>query len=189
MKCCTGKLHNLTLLGRPGHDVQCCGSILQSSQDVCCSSEDKEVLYFAKTGFFCCGHLYYNTSMWSCCAGKLSPVHKAGQHQNVTIKESTLLSLNNLNESSLCNAMQIGTIESVSPCSNVFSNVLKIHGRNASVQPLVSPYILQTPDHCSVPKLIPGNSYFFNEDNVFTDYNHNSVLQSLYFIFSKCYRP
>ena len=30
MKCCAGTLHNLTLLRRSGHDVQCCGSILQT---------------------------------------------------------------------------------------------------------------------------------------------------------------
>ncbi|KAF1394070.1 hypothetical protein PFLUV_G00022680 [Perca fluviatilis] len=189
MKCCAGTLHNLTLLRRSGHDVQCCGSILQTPHNVCCSSEDKEVLYSAKRGFGCCGHLYYNVSLWSCCAGKLSPVPKVGQHQSVMIKESRLLSVNNLNETDLCDEMQIGTVESVSQDSIMFSNVLKIHGRNATVKPLASPHILETPDRCSSPKLIPGNSYFFDEVKVFTDFNHNSILQSLYFILSKCYRP
>lgn len=54
-------------------------------QSVCCLSEDKEVLYSIEAGFRCCGHLYYNSSLWSCCAGKLSPLHHPGQHQNKLI--------------------------------------------------------------------------------------------------------
>ncbi|KAK9520895.1 hypothetical protein VZT92_020754 [Zoarces viviparus] len=183
MKCCAGTLYNLTV----GHEEQCCGSILQTAQNVCCSSEDMEVLYSAKTSFGCCGHLYYNTSLWSCCAGKLSPVPQPGQHRSETVKE--LLSVNNLNESALCDEMQIGTVECVSRHGITFNSVWRIHGRNASVIPLASPHVLQIPDYCSTPKLVPGKSYFFAKDNVFTDFNHDSILQSLYFIIYKCYRP
>ncbi|XP_042343372.1 galaxin [Plectropomus leopardus] len=179
-KCCAGTLYNLTI----GHEAQCCGTILKTSnQSVCCSSEDKVVLYSTKTGFGCCGHLYYNSSLWSCCAGKLSPVRRPSK----TIIETRLLSVNNLKEEDLCNTIHIGTVERVSLSSIMFKAALKIHGRNATVTPLASPYILRH-DRCSSPKLTPGKSYFFNEVNVFADVNHDSTHQSLHFIFSKCYR-
>ncbi|XP_045930859.1 galaxin isoform X1 [Micropterus dolomieu] len=186
MKCCAGTLYNLTCLGH-GHDAQCCGSILQKPMDVCCSCEDKEVVYTKKTGFRCCGHLYFNTSLWSCCAGKLSPVHQPGQHQSNMIEESRLLSMNNLNETHLCENILIGTLEHVSLRSIVFSSVLKICGRNAIMKPLPSPHILKRSDHCNSPKLIPGKTYFFDEANFFTDFNSGSIVQSLHFIISKCY--
>ncbi|XP_031717063.1 uncharacterized protein LOC116391008 [Anarrhichthys ocellatus] len=176
MKCCAGTLYNLTV----GHEEH---------KNVCCSSEDMEVLYSVKVRFGCCGHLYYNTSLWSCCAGKLSPVPQPGQHHSEKIKESKLLSVNNLNETVLCGKMQIGTVESVSLHGIMFNSVLRIHGRKAFVRPLASPHLLQTPDYCSTPKLVRGKSYFFDEVNVFTDFNHDSILESLHFIISKCYRP
>ncbi|XP_051255078.1 uncharacterized protein si:ch211-195m9.3 isoform X2 [Dicentrarchus labrax] len=179
MKCCAGTLYNLTSLGTDIHTARCCGSLLQKAQDVCCSHEDKELLYSAKTRFRCCGHLYYNTSLWSCCADKLSPLHQPGHHQNKMI-----LSLNNLNETDLCKEMLIGTVDSVSLHSIVFRSVLKIHGR--TMIPLPSPHILKKPDRCNFPKLIHGKTYFFNEVNVFTDFNHDSILQSFHFITSKC---
>lgn len=82
--------------------------------------------------------------------------------------------------------VRIGTVESVSLHSIVFKSVLKIRGKKAKVKALPFPYILKTDDHCSSPKLIPGKTYFFNKVNVFTDSNHDTVLQSLHFIFSKC---
>ncbi|XP_041796712.1 uncharacterized protein si:ch211-195m9.3 [Chelmon rostratus] len=188
MKCCAGTLYNLTRLGKLGHEVQCCGSVLQEPKDVCCRHYDEELLYSAKTGYRCCGHLYYSTSLLSCCAGQLNPIHQPGHHQNKGIKESRLQSMNNLNETDLCKDMLIGIVESVSPHSVVFSAVLKIHGRSAAVKALPSPYVLKTHDHCNSPKLIPGEIYFFDEVNFFIDFNHASSIQSLHFIMSKCYR-
>ncbi|XP_076591363.1 uncharacterized protein kcnk20 [Chaetodon auriga] len=189
MKCCAGTLHNVTHVpGKLEHEMQCCGSILQRPEDVCCMSEDKELLYSAKTGFRCCGHLYYNTSLWSCCAGQLNPVHQPGHHQNNTITESRLHSLKNLKETDLCGDMLIGTVDRVSPHSIMFSTVLKINGTTATVRALPSPHILQIQDHCNSPKLIPGKIYFFREVNFFAYFNHGSILQSLHFIISKCHR-
>ncbi|XP_030600730.1 uncharacterized protein LOC115790874 isoform X2 [Archocentrus centrarchus] len=185
MKCCAGTLYNLTVLEKHGGDGQCCGSILQKPQDICCSSEDKEVLYSAKTGFRCCGHLYYSTTLWSCCAGRLRSIHKPGQDQRKMINESRLLSVNILNNNDICKEMHIGTVESVSLHSIVFRSVLKICG-GTIMKALPLPHILNTDDPCSSPKLIPGKTYFFNKVHVFTDFNHNSVLQSLHFIISKC---
>lgn len=116
------------------HTVHKNALYLLYKQDVCCSCEHKEVVYTKKTGFRCCGHLYFNTSLWSCCAGKLSPVHQPGQHQSnmiegqlcnvwtqnslmyvyylsdnmcVSFSESRLLSMNNLNETHLCENSKI----------------------------------------------------------------------------------
>ncbi|XP_019222673.1 uncharacterized protein LOC102080642 isoform X1 [Oreochromis niloticus] len=186
MKCCAGTLYNLTSLDKHGGDAQCCGSILQKPQDICCSSEDKEVLYSAEIGFRCCGHLYYNTTLWSCCAGGLRRIREPGQDQRKMINGSRLLSVNNLNKIDLCKEMHIGTVESVSLQSIVFRSVLKVHGMEAKVKALPFPYILERDDRCSSPKLIAGKTYYFNKVNVFIDFNHDSVLQSLHFIISKC---
>ncbi|XP_029373637.1 uncharacterized protein LOC115053208 [Echeneis naucrates] len=191
MKCCAGTLYDLKSLGIRGQNAQCCGSILQNLQKegVCCSSEDQELLYANKAGFRCCGHLYYNTSLCSCCAGKLNPVRQQGQHQAKLITESKFLLLSNLNENGLCGEMKIGIVESVSLNSIVFSSVLKIHGSSATLKHLPSPHILRVPNRCNYPKLIPGKSYIFDDMNVFTDFNHKSSLQTLHFIISKCHHP
>ncbi|XP_005471063.1 galaxin isoform X1 [Oreochromis niloticus] len=173
MKCCAGTLHRLTAATANG---ECCGSILYT-EGVCCLSEDKEVFYSAKTDFRCCGHLYYNTSLWSCCAGKLRP-RKSGVFHN-----STILSLNKLNQTQLCNPIKIGTVESVSQHSIVFSSLLEINGQIASLKPLDWHYSWNKP---YLPELTPGKTYFFNDDNVFIDFNHDSLLQSIRFIISKC---
>ncbi|XP_039865438.1 uncharacterized protein LOC120719944 [Simochromis diagramma] len=186
MKCCAGTLYNLTSLDEHGGDAQCCGSILQKPQEICCSGEDKEVLYTVKTGFGCCGHLYYNTTLWSCCAGRLTLINESEQDQRKMINEYRHLSVNNLNKTSLCNKVRIGIVESVSLRSIVFKSMLKVHGKKAKVKALSLPYTLKIVDHCSSPKLIPGKIYIFNNVNIFTDFNHQSVLQSLHFIFSKC---
>ncbi|TNN54817.1 hypothetical protein EYF80_034936 [Liparis tanakae] len=169
VKCCAGTLHAVA----GGREAQCCVSTLQTApeQRVCCSSEAMAVLYSAKVGFGCCGHLYYNSSLWSCCAGRLSPGPQPGRHRREKVK------------------VHIGTVESVSPFSIVFTSVLRIRGSSSVVTPLASPHTLHTPDHCSAPGLAPGRSYFFDDVNVFTDSNHDSVLQSLHFIISKCHRP
>ncbi|KAM8769548.1 uncharacterized protein AB9X84_002478 [Acanthopagrus schlegelii] len=183
MKCCAGTLYNLTLLGYKG---RCCGSILQKTEDVCCSHEDKKVPWSFKVGFRCCGHLYYNTSLWDCCAGKLSPIHGPGHHQNETIEEESLQPLNNLSEEELCEELLVGTVESVSPHSIMFSSIVKVCGKTGVVEVLPSLQTLNTLDHCNFPTLIHGMTYFFNGSNIFTDPNHDSVLQSIHFIFCKC---
>ncbi|TMS07184.1 Usherin, partial [Larimichthys crocea] len=184
MKCCSGTLYNLTLFNVSKHEVQCCGSALQNKQDVCCLGEDMEVLYSAKEGFRCCAHHYYNTSLWSCCEGRLSP----RRHQNRMITESTLLTMDNLTETQLCKEILIGIVASVSQHqrSIAFNNVLKIHGRNGTLTPLASPHILNTPTRCNFPKVTLGKTYFFDRVNMYTDFNHDSILQSIHFIFTTC---
>ncbi|XP_017163579.1 uncharacterized protein LOC103474634 isoform X2 [Poecilia reticulata] len=184
-KCCEGTLHNLT---GEENNLRCCGSELlnATNQDVCCTSEEQSLFYPAKDGFQCCGHHYYDSALWSCCAGKLSPVHHQTTHTRRNAKESKLQLVNNLNKTQLCNEVFIGVVESVSRSSTVFSNVLKITGKEATVEPDV--FVLETPDQCKFFKLTAGKTYFFNRADVFADFNHESVLQSLHFILSKCFQ-
>ncbi|XP_047246533.1 galaxin-like isoform X3 [Girardinichthys multiradiatus] len=35
-------------------------------EEVCCKSESEKEVYSKKDGFSCCGHHYYNCSLWSC---------------------------------------------------------------------------------------------------------------------------
>ncbi|XP_054867835.1 galaxin isoform X2 [Amphiprion ocellaris] len=186
MKCCAGTLYNVAHLRNRG-DVTCCGSILRNPQEqkVCCSSKDNAVLYSGKTGFGCCGHLYFNLSLWSCCAESLSPVQRSGQQQR-KMTECRLQSVNNLKETHLCREIYIGTVQSVSPNSIVFSSVLKINGTNGNVHPVPFHYVLATPNRCNTPKLILGKFYYFNDVNVVADFNHDTALQSLYFLLNKC---
>ncbi|XP_074535566.1 uncharacterized protein LOC141797783 [Halichoeres trimaculatus] len=184
-KCCAGRLHILT--DQSAREAQCCGSLLQKPSDVCCTSDDGEVLYSPKPGFRCCGHFYVNTSLWSCCEGRLSPLHKPQQLHNKMTEESRLVSLNNLDEDNLCGEMHAGIVNSVSLHSIVFSSVVKLHGRNATMKHLPSTYILKKPDCCNFPYLIPGKTYFFNQFFVSIDFNHDSILESFYFIISKCF--
>ncbi|KAG7238162.1 hypothetical protein INR49_031177 [Caranx melampygus] len=147
MKCCGDRLYNLTSFGKHWHEAPCCGSILQGPQDVCCSSDSTELLYSKKTEFRCCGHRYFNTSLWSCCAGKLSPVQKPGK-----LTESTFLSMKNLDKEKLCKEVKMGTVESVSVRTIVFNSVLKINGTTATVRALPSHNILTGHDRCNTPK-------------------------------------
>ncbi|XP_023817574.1 uncharacterized protein LOC105355423 isoform X2 [Oryzias latipes] len=177
-KCCGGTLYNLT--NEQSSNTQCCGSLLQNQKEVCCSSEYKAVVYSAGDDFKCCGHHYYNTSLWSCCRGRLC----LGQHADSA--ESTLLSINNLNKAQLCKQIFFGTVQSVFKNRTVFSNVLEIHGEKATVRHHVEPYIMKTEKMCSILKLTLGKWYFLNNTHVFTDFNHKLLQQSLYFILSKC---
>lgn len=84
--------------------------------------------------------------------------------------------------------VKIGTLESLSPKNMVFSSVLKINGTIATIEPgnLIS--ILNQTDPCSIPKLVPGRTYFFTDENFITGFNHDSFLETLHFIMSKCFR-
>ncbi|XP_047449303.1 uncharacterized protein si:ch211-195m9.3 [Mugil cephalus] len=182
MKCCAGTLYNLTVTTH----MQCCGSVLHNTTNqVCCRSEGQEVLYSAMKKFECCGHHYYNTTLWSCCGGRLIP--KTKHESPPTTHELRLLSVNNLvnYEKDHCNEIFIGTVESVSPESVVFNNVLRINGRNATVQALPL-RIMEKRDHCRLPKLIRGKSYFFDKYTVFTNVNPGFIYQALHYIVSKC---
>ena len=79
LKCCHGILYNLTVLGWNPQKAQCCGSLLlkersNSTQECCISSQGRSLAYKAQPGLSCCGHHYYNTSLWSCISESLFPL-------------------------------------------------------------------------------------------------------------------
>ncbi|XP_013860650.1 galaxin-2 [Austrofundulus limnaeus] len=43
-----------------------------------CTNGNRVETYFEQDGFECCGHYYYNTSLWSCCNKRLIPRNKHG---------------------------------------------------------------------------------------------------------------
>lgn len=67
-RCCSGDLYHAS-------KAECCGNLLleHNSNKICCSSSTHAMLYDTKPNHFCCGHYYYNASLWSCCAEHLEP--------------------------------------------------------------------------------------------------------------------
>lgn len=47
---------------------------LHFKQSVCCKNGDRVETYSKKEGFDCCGHYYYNKSLWQCSNKKLIEV-------------------------------------------------------------------------------------------------------------------
>ncbi|XP_029923043.1 galaxin isoform X2 [Myripristis murdjan] len=201
MRCCAGMLYNLSTVGSTGGELQCCGSILMSKTSgnaqglpkVCCMSQDLELLYTEQPGFSCCGHHYYNTSLWSCCAGRLSPTNKSRGRASGASKVPRLISVDNLNKTTLCTKLRLGTVESVSIENNmatvVFSSVFEIYVTNGTMTVLPSHHVLNVTDHCGALPLICGNTYLWDEVNLhfLTRCNFHSPFQLLHFILSRCH--
>ncbi|KAM4742515.1 uncharacterized protein FYW61_001318 isoform 2-T2 [Anableps anableps] len=61
---------------------QCCGTIALEDKEVCCETETESVVYHKREGFECCGHHYYNSSLWLCNATKLEGKHKPRHSDN-----------------------------------------------------------------------------------------------------------
>ncbi|XP_002665432.3 uncharacterized protein si:ch211-195m9.3 isoform X1 [Danio rerio] len=68
LRCCSDHLYST-----PSGEVECCGNHLLEKNQICCSSSTLAVKYFTKLNHHCCGHYYYNKSIWSCCAEHLKP--------------------------------------------------------------------------------------------------------------------
>ncbi|XP_051513039.1 galaxin-like isoform X2 [Myxocyprinus asiaticus] len=74
LRCCSGHLY----ITRLGGKAECCGTLLleDNTNQTCCSSTSHAMLYETQPKHMCCGNYYYNTSLWSCCAGHLKPTPK-----------------------------------------------------------------------------------------------------------------
>ncbi|XP_056334307.1 galaxin isoform X2 [Danio aesculapii] len=70
LRCCSDHLYSTS-----GGEVECCGNLLleKNKNQICCSSSTLAIKYVTKSNHHCCGHYYYNTSIWSCCAEHLKP--------------------------------------------------------------------------------------------------------------------
>ncbi|XP_072557468.1 uncharacterized protein [Paramormyrops kingsleyae] len=67
-KCCSGQIYKTE-----NSTVQCCGMLLveDPTTQQCCSSPQLQLVYTKQPGFSCCGHQFYNTSLYSCCEENL----------------------------------------------------------------------------------------------------------------------
>ncbi|KAF7218882.1 galaxin [Nothobranchius furzeri] len=74
--CCCEK--NLTKYTNATTETQCVGQPEKSSNKtsnptICCNSTVQREFYTKMEGFNCCGHHYYNSSLWTCYLGRLTP--------------------------------------------------------------------------------------------------------------------
>lgn len=174
-----GWLHNVT--SKP---ALCCGSRLKKQEETCCMSEDKQLLYSTVDGLQCCGHLYYNSSLWSCCSGKLSPRQQPLPGNTIQTSEFSVLSLNNIQKHNLCKNIILGIVESVSQHSIVINNVMKVRVSYPRARRYVKTKTMT--DDCSVPELTVGTAYLFDGTNFYANLDHKFIHEALYFILSMC---
>ncbi|XP_034151521.1 uncharacterized protein LOC117595339 isoform X2 [Esox lucius] len=170
-KCCAGTLYDLPLQGQHTNESQCCGSVLMEagSTQTCCFAPGLALVYTTQPGFSCCGHLYPNTSLWSCCAGVLQPWTERQTRNHNESPGPRLLQLEDLYEDVCHNNVYIGTVETVSVRKNQMSVVMKnavflMLSKN-QVRALSNPEYLRLSDHCSSPELVPGNTYIWMKAN------------------------
>ncbi|XP_061072319.1 uncharacterized protein si:ch211-195m9.3 [Conger conger] len=154
-KCCSGHLHS----SAPGS--RCCGALLITDETLqeCCASTHEQLMYRRRDGFSCCGHLYYNTSQHSCCAGRLHTAPGIRPQENPGHCE--LITFDNLNTCDLKNVLT-GSVESMAVENGsrevVVKSVLWIHEGNMEAK--TGTHLLRL-DHCSCPPLTKDRFYLF----------------------------
>ncbi|KAK9959138.1 hypothetical protein ABG768_011217 [Culter alburnus] len=153
-RCCSGDLYNTT-------KAECCGNLLleHNSNKICCSSSTHAMLHNTKPNHFCCGHYYYNASLWSCCAEHLKPTPS----HNSFHPEYRLKPLTDLIPDICHKTVLFGKVESVVLQNNqrhiVVRVIVKVSG--ISEGPLL--YVIL--DHCSSPALENGMTYLWETNN------------------------
>ncbi|KAL7857499.1 hypothetical protein SRHO_G00163980 [Serrasalmus rhombeus] len=166
--CCSGHLHKLTHL-QNYEEAGCCGPLLLSSKEQqCCHSAENTLVYKIQPGHSCCGHWYYNMSLWSCCAGHLIP--KPTHGSQAKMEESKLIRpLLDYSKSSICNKpVLLGRVASVAVKHNgrfvVLKEVLEVNATDVTscrnsleVGPL---------DHCLFPALKLGRTYLWTKNTL-----------------------
>ncbi|XP_048836470.1 galaxin-like [Brienomyrus brachyistius] len=168
-KCCSGQIYK----GRSG-TAQCCGKLLVEDPNTqqCCSSSQLQLLYSKQLGFSCCGHQFYNSSLYSCCEEKLQGRH----HHNLSSAAGDIgqcsvhPDLGSVSASlRLCNSsIYIGTlkvtwqdgserhIEMTSVSSINFNHTRSRYNIKPASNPLMA-----VVDHCSCPHLDQGREYLW----------------------------
>ncbi|XP_037400216.1 galaxin-like isoform X2 [Pygocentrus nattereri] len=166
--CCSGHLHKLTHL-QNYEEAGCCGPLLLSSKEQqCCHSAENTLVYKIQPGHSCCGHWYYNMSLWSCCAGHLIP--KPTHGSQAKMEESKLIRpLLDYSKSAICNKpVLLGRVASVAVKHNgrfvVLKEVLEVNATDVTscrnsleVGPL---------DHCLFPALKLGRTYLWTKNTL-----------------------
>ncbi|CAM4584041.1 unnamed protein product [Leuciscus chuanchicus] len=153
MKCCSGHLR------RTHHEVraECCGNLLlmNKTSQICCSSSTHAVLYDTKPNHHCCGHYYYNTSLWSCCAEHLKPTPSP----NSSHAQDGLKPLMDLIPDICNNTVFFGKVESVALGTFKRHILLKV------VNVIEDPWLNVSLDHCSSPSLEIGMTYLWEKNS------------------------
>ncbi|XP_049339436.1 galaxin isoform X2 [Astyanax mexicanus] len=166
-KCCSGHLHDLTGLNK--EEVGCCGTLLLTNKKKqhCCHSVDETLIYDAKPGHSCCGHLYYSHSLWSCCAGRLIPEPTnplKGEAQAVSHE----LWLMDFTKDTVCNkSVLLGTVESVAIKQSerfvLLQDVLNVSFSTSGINVFAkAPETVQM-NHCKFPALKTGKTYLWKK--------------------------
>ncbi|XP_051580979.1 galaxin-like isoform X2 [Myxocyprinus asiaticus] len=175
LRCCSGHLYNITHLGGK---AECCGTLLleDNTNQTCCSSTSHNMIYETQPKHLCCGHYYYNTSLWSCCAGHLKPTPKTSS----SLTEHRLKPLMELIPD-ICNkAVLFGKVESVALDNNrhiVLRVIARMHVKSAEV--IKNPLVNVTLDHCNSPALEHGMTYLWEmNSSVYKPLSHPINLTS-----------
>ncbi|XP_051726940.1 galaxin-like isoform X2 [Ctenopharyngodon idella] len=150
MGCCSGHLYNKS-------EKECCGNLLleHNSNKICCSSSTHAMLYDTKPNHFCCGHYYYNASLWSCCAEHLKPTPS----HNSVHAEYRLKPLTDLIPDICKKTVLFGKVESVALDKQHRLVVLKV------VNVFKDSWHNESLDHCRTPALENGMTYLWENTN------------------------
>ncbi|KAI4891383.1 hypothetical protein NFI96_025940 [Prochilodus magdalenae] len=166
-KCCSGNLHDMKDKGEAG----CCGSLLLTDMrnQQCCHSTQKTLVYKSLPGHSCCGHWYYNMSIWSCCAGQLIPTPTNSSAGTQAWAEDFILRpLTDYDFSAICTrTVMLGTVQSSAVKGNqrfvVLANALKIQGKRGIVKAQDNSFLVGPLEHCSTPPLEQDRTYLWKK--------------------------
>ncbi|KAK2894857.1 hypothetical protein Q8A67_012086 [Cirrhinus molitorella] len=159
LRCCSGHLYNLK---QSSGKAECCGNRLLESDktQTCCSSSTNAIIYDTKSNHSCCGHDYYNTSLWSCCAEHLIPTPKP----NSFPAEFRLKPLTDLIPDMCNKTVFFGKVESVALKNDQRHVVLKVVWQvDVKSEIITDPFLHVSLDHCSSPATDNGMTYLWEE--------------------------
>nr|XP_055029561.1 galaxin isoform X1 [Misgurnus anguillicaudatus]XP_055029562.1 galaxin isoform X1 [Misgurnus anguillicaudatus] len=153
-RCCSGHLYNITQVAGK---AECCGNLLLKDENqTCCSSTSHALVYETKDNHLCCGHYYYNKSLWSCCAGHLKPTPKTDNSTG----EYPLKPLTDLIPD-MCNKTAVfGKVESVALDQNQRYVIFRVV-EDVSLSHCER-LVHVTLDHCDTPALEEGMTYLWD---------------------------
>ncbi|XP_065139064.1 uncharacterized protein [Paramisgurnus dabryanus] len=157
-RCCSGHLYNITQVAAK---AECCGKLLikEDENQTCCSSTSHALIYETKENHLCCGHYYYNKSLWSCCGGHLKPTPKTDNSTG----EYPLKPLTDLIPD-MCNKTAVfGRVESVALVQNQRYVIFRVV-EDVSLSHCER-LVHVTLDHCATPALEEGMTYLWEKED------------------------
>ncbi|XP_017557428.1 galaxin-like isoform X2 [Pygocentrus nattereri] len=168
-KCCSGQLLDVSFL-KNKEEAGCCGPLLLTDRrnQQCCHSAQKTLAYKTQPSHSCCGHWYYNTSIWSCCAGRLIPAPTNRTGTQAGEEEFILRPWMDYNSFPICSmTVMLGTVKSSAVKGNqrfvVLTNAMKIQGKRCIVTAQEDSFLVGPLDHCSTPALKQNRTYLWRK--------------------------